>query len=164
MSLKIMIAGCAKEEKDAVGSSVKKAFADRPKDEPWSVSVVKIANQWSVEVNGPDARYKGLSLVAPLGDLTGSLRNAIAGAGNHGAETAAAPTGASVGGGPPGGEQKDRYDCEGCSAAFEVVYSAAPGERTEVCPVACPHCWHVNHVPIAEGAGATGDYRAQATI
>jgi len=161
MSLKIMIAGCAKEEKDEVGSSVKKAFADRPKDEPWSVSVVKIANQWSVEINGPDARYKALSLVAPLGDLTGSLRTAIAGAGNR----SAAPADASNGGGggaPMGGEKKDRYDCEGCSAPFEVIYNAAPGERQEVCPVACPQCWHVNHVPIAEGAGATGDYRAQA--
>ncbi len=160
MSLKIMIAGCAKEEKDEVGSSVKKAFADRPKDEPWSVSVVKIAGQWSVEINGPEARYKGLSLVAPLGDLAGSLRQAISGAGNHGAAPSAAPAGAGL----PGDEKKDRYDCEGCSAAFEVIYSAAPGERQEVCPVACPHCWHVNHVPIAEGAGATGDYRAQATI
>jgi hypothetical protein len=82
MSLKIMIAGCAKEEKDAVGSSVKKAFTDRPADEPWSVSVVKIASQWSVEINGPEAR-QGLSLVAPLGDLTGSLRKAISGASNH---------------------------------------------------------------------------------
>jgi hypothetical protein len=154
MSLRIMIAGCAKDEKDEVGSSVKKALADRPKDEPWSVSVVKIASQWSVEINGPEARYKGLSLVAPLGDLTGSLRKAIAGAGNRPAAPAAAPTG--------GDEKKDRYECEGCSAPFEVIYTASPGEPQEVCPVACPQCWHVNHVPIAEGAGATGDYRAQA--
>ncbi len=159
MSLKIMIAGCAKEEKDEVGSSVKKAFADRPADEPWSVSVVKIASQWSVEINGPEARYKGLSLVAPLGDLTGSLRKAIAGASNH---AAAPPAAAPNGGSGKGGEKKDRYDCEGCSAPFEVIYNIAPGERQEVCPVACPQCWHVNHVPIAEGAGATGDYRAQA--
>jgi hypothetical protein len=156
MSLKIMIAGCAKEEKDAVGASVKKAFADRPQDEPWSVSVVKIANQWSVEIDGPEARYKGLSLVAPLGDLTGSLRAAIAGARNHAAHPGApAPNGS-------GDERRDRYDCEGCSTPFEVVYTALAGERQEVCPVACPQCWHVNHVPIAEGAGATGDYRAQA--
>ena len=155
MSLKIMIAGCAKEEKDEIGSSVKKAFADRPKDEPWSVSVVKIANQFSVEINGPDARTRGLSLVAPLGNLTGSLREAITGGGNRTASPASAPT-------PSGSEKKDRHDCEGCSAPFEVIYSAAPGEPQEVCPVACPQCWHVNHVPIAEGAGATGDYRAQA--
>ncbi len=156
MSVKIMIAGCAKEEKDEVGSSVKKAFADRPKDEPWSVSVVKIANQFSVEINGPDARTRGLSLVAPLGNLVGSLREAITGAGNRAsAPPKSAPSGSA-------GEQKDRYDCEGCSAPFEVIYSSAPGERQEVCPVACPQCWHVNHVPIAEGAGANGDYRAQA--
>jgi hypothetical protein len=155
MSLKIMIAGCAKEEKDAVGSSVKKAFADRPKDEPWRVSVVKVANQWSVEIDGPEARYKGLSLVAPLGDLAGALRNAIANAGNHAAKPAKGPSASAK-------EKIQRYDCEGCSAPFEVVYNAAPGEPEEVCPVACPHCWHVNHVPIAEAAGVTGDYRAQA--
>jgi hypothetical protein len=157
MSLKIMIAGCAKEEKDQVGSSVKKAFADRPKDEPWNVSVVKIANQFSVEINGPDARTKGLSLVAPLGNLTGSLREAITGASNRAATAKSVPSGSGS-----GSEQRDRYDCEGCSAPFEVIYSSSPGERQEVCPVACPQCWHVNHVPIAEGAGATGDYRAQA--
>jgi hypothetical protein len=156
MGLKIMIAGCAKEEKDDVGSSVRKAFADRPKDEPWSVSVVKIANQFSVEINGPDASTRGLSLVAPLGNLTGSLREAISGGGNR---AAAAPKAAPV---VNGSERKDRHACEGCSAPFEVIYTAAPGERQEVCPVACPQCWHVNHVPIAEGAGATGDYRAQA--
>ncbi len=156
-----MIAGCAKEEKDEVGSSVKKAFADRPKDEPWSVSVVKIANQFSVEINGPDARTRGLSLIAPLGNLTGSVREAITGAGNRAAPSA--PLTPSTKSAPvvSGGEQKDRHACEGCSAPFEVIYSAAPGERQEVCPVACPQCWHVNHVPIAEGAGATGDYRAQ---
>jgi hypothetical protein len=157
MSLKILIAGCAKEEKDEVGSSVRKAFADRPKDEPWSVSVVKIANQFSVEINGPDARTRGLSIVAPLGNLMGSLREAI----QSGGSRATAPTAAPIGSGS-GSEQKDRHDCEGCSAPFEVIYTAAPGERQEVCPVACPQCWHVNHVPIAEGAGATGDYRAQA--
>src|SRR5262245_56334407 len=109
MSLKILIAGCAKEEKDEVGASVKKAFADRPKDEPWSVSIVKIANQFSVEINGPDARTKRLSLIAPLGNLTGSVREAITGGGSRAASPASAP----AAGGPGGKEQKDRYDCEG---------------------------------------------------
>jgi hypothetical protein len=160
MSLNIMIAGCAKEEKDGVSSSVKKAFSDRPSDEAWSVSLVKIANQWSIEINGPEPDYKGLSLVAGVEDLTGSLRSAIGNAGSTPASTAAPASNGS--GSVSNGEKKDRYACEGCSGAFEVVYVAAAGEREEVCPVACPQCWHVNHVPIAEGAGATGDYRAQA--
>ncbi|MGH9322116.1 MAG: hypothetical protein ACRD21_20795 [Vicinamibacteria bacterium] len=159
MSLKIMIAGCAKEEKDVVGASVKRAFTDRPAEEAWSVSVVKIASQWSVEINGPEAKYKGLSFVAQTGDLTASLEKALVEAGNH----AKGPNrSTSSPAGPAGEEKKDRYDCEQCSARYEVVYLSAPGERQEVCPVACPQCWHVNHVPIAEGAGATGDYRAQA--
>src|SRR3990172_9789280 len=111
MSLKIMIAGGEKKQKDEAGPSAKRDLADRQKDEPWSVSVVKIANQWSVEINGPEARYKGLSLVAPLGDLTGSLRKAISGAANRVAAPAAAPNGRGR-----EGEKKDRYKCEGCSA------------------------------------------------
>jgi hypothetical protein len=159
MSLNIMIAGCAKDEKDGVSSSMKKAFSDRPGEEAWSVSLVKIANQWSIEIDGPEPKYKGLSLVAPVEDLTGAVRRAIANAAVP-APAEAAPS--SNGNGTPSGEKKDRYNCEGCSATFEVVYVAAAGEREDMCPVACPQCWHVNHVPIAEGAGATGDYRARA--
>jgi hypothetical protein len=166
MSLNIMIAGCAKEERDDVGSSVKKAFVDRPTEEKWNVSLVKIANQWSVEIDGPDPQYKGLSLVTPPEDLTGALRRALksagAGAGGNGSSAASSNgDGASAAPGPEG-ERKDRHSCEGCSAAFEVVYQAARGEAEEMCPVACPQCWHVNHVPIAAGAGTNGDYRAQA--
>jgi hypothetical protein len=161
MSLNIMIAGCAKEEKDGVGSSVKQAFAERPKDERWNVSLVKIANRWSVEIDGPEPRYKGLSLVSPPEDLTGALRRAIkAASAGFGASPSSPGT---VGAGPQAeGERKDRHSCEGCSGAFEVVYVAADGEAKENYPVACPQCWHVNHVPIASGAGANGDYRAQA--
>ena len=28
-------------------------------------------------------------------------------------------------------------------------------------PVACPHCWHMNHVPVGETAADTSDYRAE---
>jgi hypothetical protein len=161
MSLNIMIAGCAKEEKDGVGSSVKNAFADRPQEEKWNVSLVKIANQWSVEIDGPDPRYKGLSLVTPPEDLTGALRRALTSA-SAGAKGSSAPSANNGAGAAAEGERKDRHSCEGCSADFEVIYQAAQGEIEELCPVACPQCWHVNHVPIAAGAGTNGDYRAQA--
>ncbi len=159
MSLNIMIAGCAKEEKEDVGSSVKSAFAERPKDEKWNVSLVKIANQWSVEIDGPDPQYKGLSLVTPPEDLTGALRRALkaASVGGNGSSSPSPTAPAAV-----EGERRVRHSCEGCSAPFEVVYQAAAGEAEEMCPVACPQCWHVNHVPIAAGAGTNGDYRAQA--
>lgn len=162
MSLNIMIAGCAKDEKESIGSSVKRAFSERPREEHWNVSLVKIANQWSVEIDGPDPQYKGLSLVTPPEDLTGALRRALKGAkaGTNGSSPSSSGNGG--GAGPAEGERKDRHSCEGCSATFDVVYQAAPGEREEMCPVACPQCWHVNHVPIAAGAGATGDYRALA--
>lgn len=162
MSLNIMIAGCAKEERDDAGSSVKQAFADRPQDEKWNVSLVKIANQWSVEVDGPDPRYKGLSLVTPREDLTGAIRRALKAASAGSNDASAPPSNGGVGAALAEGERKDRHSCEGCSASFEVVYQATKGEAEEMCPVACPQCWHVNHVPIAAGAGTNGDYRAQA--
>ena len=61
----------------------------------------------------------------------------------------------------PGGGRNDRHECEECGAAFEVIFEQQPGEPEELCPVACPACWHVNKVPIAQTAGAAGDYRAQ---
>jgi hypothetical protein len=35
------------------------------------------------------------------------------------------------------------------------------GEAEHMTPVACPHCWHLNSVPIGEFAADTNDYRAE---
>ena len=158
MSLNIMIAGCAKDDKDRIEQSVRAAFRERPSDEPWNVSLVNIANQWSIDIDGPDPHYKGLSLVAPDAELTTSLERVLAEA--SGGEGGTAPVNRESGG--ASGERKDRHQCEECAAAFDVYFTVGAGESEELCPVACPTCWHVNKVPIAEGAGATGDYRAEA--
>jgi hypothetical protein len=156
MALKLLIAGCSSDERDSVASIAKSVLGNRPKEEPWNVSMVKVANQWSVTIDGPEPRYKGLNFVAPSEKLAGELRNEISRAGTTRAAIAGSkPTAGAA-------ERIDRHDCQECASAFEVIYQASAEEPQELAPVACPHCWHVNHVPIAAGAGITGDYRAQA--
>ena len=53
------------------------------------------------------------------------------------------------------------HACESCTQRFRVVYEALPGEEQRMAPVACPHCWHLNRVPVGENAAADGDYRAE---
>lgn len=158
MSLRIMIAGCSKDERDGVEASVKAAFGDRADAEPWNVSLVNVANQWSIQIDGPDPRYKGLSLIAASSELTSCLREALS------SKNGAAGIESSAGtGGPAGGsEHQERHECEECAAPFEVHFVTLAGEGTDLFPVACPQCWHVNKVPIAEGAGTNGDYSARA--
>lgn len=240
MSLKIMIAGCAKDERAHIESSVKDAFGGRADEALWNVSLVNVANQWSIEIDGPEPQFKGLSFVAAPEDLAASVRRALKAAGAAEAhpqpspptsvpEPVPAPVSVPVSVPPPplpgptppraptvelqpelelepdpdmestltslsavapaeapvtpspqapaplplpkpsvppaplvDGDRKDRHQCEGCQAPFDVFYYAVAGERMERCPVACPSCWHVNNVPIASGAGLNGDYRAQA--
>jgi hypothetical protein len=163
MSLNIMIAGCTRDERDGVEASVKAAFGDRADTEPWNVSLVNIANQWSIEIDGPEPPYKGLSLVAASTELTTCLREALVSAGNGAGEPGAAPSAPGNGASAASqGERQERHECEECAAPFQVQYAALDGEGTDLFPVACPHCWHVNKVPIAESAGTNGDYSARA--
>ena len=53
------------------------------------------------------------------------------------------------------------HACESCAQRFRVVFEAVPGEEQKMSPVACPHCWHLNRVPVGENAAADGDYRAE---
>ena len=202
MSLNIMIAGCRKDERTRIEAAVRAAFTGRPDTEPWNVSLVQVANQWSIDIDGPEPQFKGMSLAAPASDLTASLQQALAdaaSAGNGESPTPKAPeasptptapeasptptapkasptpkapeapeapeapggNGAPAAAAAPAGTRKERHQCEECAAAFEVIFDQQPGEPEELCPVACPACWHVNKVPIAQAAGTTGDYRAQ---
>ena len=181
MSLNIMIAGCRKDERERIDAAVRAAFTGRPDAEPWNVSLVNVANQWSINIDGPEPQFKGMSLVAPTSDLTASIHQALKAAtpaghgassttgtpgppGNDASSTTGTPEAPSGNGGAPSapvGARKDRHECEECAVTFEVIFDRQAGEPEELCPVACPACWHVNKVPIAEAAGATGDYRAQ---
>jgi hypothetical protein len=154
-NLKIMIAGCPPKERAHVEATVKSALGPRAASGPWSLSLVKVGNQWSVSLDGPEPRLKGLSLVAP----ENRLKQAIAEALDHGRTDAGpasspAPT-------PPAGEKRDPHTCPSCGRRFAVVYRSQPGESETRAPVACPHCWHVIKVALPEGAAFTQEYRAE---
>ena len=44
MSLKILCAGCSSEERAAVEAGVRAGLGDRPRRDPWTVSLVKFGN------------------------------------------------------------------------------------------------------------------------
>ena len=73
MTLKIMIAGCAKDERDKIEASIKTAMGDRPARSDWNLSLVNIANQWSVEIDGPEPHFARVSLIATTSDLIEKL-------------------------------------------------------------------------------------------
>ena len=167
MTLKIMIARCAKDERDKIEASIKTAMGDRPARSDWNLSLVNIANQWSVEIDGPEPHFARVSLIATTSDLIEKLEQALSEAQSKVRVSAAAPTATAPAATAPAaesGEKQERHTCEECAASFDVIFDYTAGEPEELCPVACPACWHVNRVPIAEAAGATGDYRARAAI
>jgi hypothetical protein len=182
MTLKIMIAGCAKDERDKIEASIKTAMGDRPARSDWNLSVVNIANQWSVEIDGPEPHFARVSLIATTSDLIEKLEQALSEAESKVSVTAAAPAATAPAATAPAatapaataptataptaesGKKQERHTCEECAALFDVIFDYTAGEPEELCPVACPACWHVNRVPIAVAAGATGDYRAQTAM
>ncbi|HVR71544.1 MAG TPA: hypothetical protein VMT87_11940 [Vicinamibacteria bacterium] len=173
MSVKILCAGCSKEEREQAEADVRKALADRAGSDEWMVSLVKLADRWSVTLDAPAARIRGVTVVAPQGRLVDSiraaLRDAAPGVGEKGATPAAAaraPAGtaapaASSGAGPAAVPSGGRLLCEKCGGGFVVVFDSRPGESLETAPVACPHCWHVNRVLIDAEAALNRDYRAE---
>ncbi len=156
----MLIAGCTADEKSRVDSTVRRAIGNRAEDGPWSVSLVKLGTQWSVTIDGPEPKYKGLTLIAPEISLQNALVEALTqprddtDAEAHSLSPAAAPSSL------PG--SRDQHQCPKCGKNFVVVYAAQPGERTTDAPVACPHCWQVTNVPVAASAAMHEDYRAEA--
>ena len=62
---------------------------------------------------------------------------------------------------PASGPRRDRHECVQCHQRFGVMFEAVAGEPEHMTPVACPHCWHMNHVLVGETAADTSDYRAE---
>src|SRR5262245_45799730 len=155
MPLKVLLAGCSKEEREQAESQVRQALGRRAEASPWTVSLVRIAGQWSVTLDSPGEGVRSLALVAPEGRLRETIVQALTG-------KASAPAGAPSRS-PAGraGEQRGPSRCSKCNQGFVVIYDAAPDEPEETVAVACPHCWQVNHVLVAEGAAETRDYRAE---
>lgn len=172
MSLKILCAGCSKQERESVEVEVAAGLGARARSEPWTVSLVKIGDRWSVTLEGPDRATRGAAFMAPQG----RLRQAIVEALGHGAPAAphaAAPPAAAPGGAGrpvrapgaaatgPGGQRRDRHECSKCKKPYVIVYETEAGEPTETVPVACPRCWQIDHVAVAQSAGLTADYKVE---
>jgi hypothetical protein len=150
MSLKLLFAGCSKPEREHAETAVRQALGERAEDGAWTVSLVKVAAQWSVTVDEASSGPRALTFVAAPGLLREAITEAV---------DAAAP--------PPhppqarSAETRSPCQCGKCGSAFLVSYEAVPGEGEESVPVACPHCWQVNHVLVAESAAEARDYRAE---
>jgi hypothetical protein len=271
VSLKILIAGCLKDEKDQIEDVVKEALGGRQEAGPWNVSLVKLGTSWSIDLDGPEPDLQGISLSATDDSLKETIVGAIGSngsAGNAGApaDTApaansapaanpappddaapaavavpvsstsparnaaatktatpknpvfptrntaetktatpsnpvfpnAVPTGSAVPTGnsspvfsnsplpsleemeadegllaqtagatlklepEPIDSKPEGNECDSCGRYFRVIYEAEPNEPKVTAPVACPHCWQMTDVPVAEGAAATQEYRAEA--
>jgi hypothetical protein len=164
MSLKILCAGCSKDERAGVEAEVAAGLGPRVRNEPWTVSLVKIGDRWSVTLEGPDRATRGSNFMAQ----EGRVRQAIAEALDRGAPAAPAPAAArrpvrpaapAVSG--PRGERRDRHECSKCRKTYVIVYETEAGEPTETVPVACPRCWQIDHVAVAQSAGINSDYRVE---
>jgi hypothetical protein len=62
---------------------------------------------------------------------------------------------------PSAGPKRDRHECRSCRRPFAVVYEVEDAEDQEMVSIACPHCWQMNHVLIAEAAAYTQAFKAE---
>jgi len=165
--LRVMVAGVDKDERGAVEASVRQALGSRAEGGPWSISVVSMAGKWSVTLDGPEERLRGLSFVADGSRLADAIREAVHGqAGTPGDGGLAPTTAASATVVPPAAtalasDAGDRYVCKHCGNTVLVIYEERPGDGKAVAAVACPHCWQIGHVEIGAWAAAGGEYRAE---
>lgn len=169
MSLKVLCAGCAPDERDQAESDVRRALGPRVEGAAWTVSLVKVQRRWSVTLAHPPAAV--ITCSAPEGGLAEAIRDALGG----GAGAPAPPPGGGAGAAAPArgpatahgsarpspSQRTSRHECGACHEAFVVRYEAAPEEAEETVPVACPHCWHRNYVLVAESAAESREYTAE---
>jgi hypothetical protein len=155
--LKILLAGVDKDERRTVEATVREALGVRAASAPWSVSVVNFGGKWSVTLDGPEDRLRGLSFVTDPGQLKDAIRKAVGDGGpeaSEGGPAAETTPQAST-------EARDSHVCEHCQRAVVVVYELRSGEPKALAPVACPRCWKIGHFEIGAWAAAGGDYRSE---
>jgi hypothetical protein len=152
VGLKVLCAGCAADEREAAERTVREVLDPRATGDSWTVSLVKLGAQWSITLDAPDAGIRS-TFMAPAD----GLREAIT---HHTVQPSQpAPTVPGPTRGPTGGEGP--WKCESCQGPFAVTYEKIAGEPEISVAVACPRCWHINHVPVGETAAASQDYRAE---
>jgi DNA-directed RNA polymerase subunit RPC12/RpoP len=166
MGLKILAAGCSKEDRERVEQRVKAVLGQRPAGESWSISLVKTHGKWSVTLDGPDNRLRGFTFLSSEPRLSASLTEALQSAGflapsPGGPLSPPSPITSSAPRSPAAGERRDRHECGDCGKPFLVCYEAQANEPQETVSVACPHCWERNVVSVGQWAATGRDYRAE---
>jgi uncharacterized Zn-finger protein len=172
MALKILCAGCSKDEREEAEAIVKRALAEASARVAWTVSLVKLGEQWSVTADAPEAQVRARTAVVPGSGLAAALTQ-MAAKPTQPAPATAAPVAASAMEPPPTpmagmpsvalpkpAEKPGAIACGKCSRRFVVVYESIPGEPLQEAPVACPYCWSLNRVQVGAEAAAASDYRA----
>jgi DNA-directed RNA polymerase subunit RPC12/RpoP len=157
MALKILVAGIDKDARARVEAAVKQALGARAASEDWTVSLVKVAGQWSVTLNGPGERFRNLSFGTDEGRLSTAISEVVEGGGEMPRAAGSSGFASTV----PRSESGDRHVCADCQREFVVVYESQPNEAKVLAAVACPHCWKVSHVEVGAWAAAGRDYRAE---
>lgn len=157
MSLKILCAGCSSEERSAIEAGVRSGLGDRPRRDPWTVSLVKFGTGWSVTLDGPSVRGRRASFMVTGG--AEKVADAVRFAADPTATLALSPERA-VAKAPADPERRDTHTCSMCERSYVIVYEAEPDEPLEESPVACPHCWRICRVQVARSASLGRDYRA----
>jgi DNA-directed RNA polymerase subunit RPC12/RpoP len=160
--LRILVAGVDKDARGVVEASVRDALGSRAERGSWSISVVSMAGRWSVTLDGPDERLRGVSFVADGSRLVDAIREAVDGQADTPANDAlAAYAPAPAVAAAPASGAGDRHVCEHCGKTVVVTYEERPGEAKALAAVACPHCWQIGHVEIGAWAASGGEYRAE---
>ncbi len=161
MGLKIMCAGCSKDEREQAETTVRRALGPAADTDAWTVSLVKLGEQWSVTLDARTVPGRARTLMTPADKLEEAIAEAVRGpqperpaslpptAAGGPAATAAAP------------EEAGGIACVKCHRAFAVAYDVRPDEPLQEAPVACPYCWQVNRIHIGAEAAQSSDYRAE---
>jgi hypothetical protein len=156
MPLKVMTAGCDDGEKSRLESLVRAAIGDRSERGNWSVSLVRIGTKLSTRLEGPSPALRDVSFMVTEEQLQESLLGALRDAGlvtPHDESGAEGPT--------PNETQRNAHVCGTCANAFVVLFESFPEEAERTVPVACPHCWQLNRVPVGQWAAEGEEYRAE---
>ena len=109
--IKILLAGIDKDDRRAVEATIRHALGAHAASGAWSISVVSFGNQWSVTLDGPGDRLRGVSFVTEPGQLRDAIRKAIGGGWE--ALAPGSPPDSTL---PLATDARDTHVCEYCQA------------------------------------------------
>lgn len=73
MALKVLFAGCSKDEREGAEAVVKRALAEASASAAWTVSLVKMGEQWQVTADAPAAQVRARTVIVPGSGLAAAL-------------------------------------------------------------------------------------------